>query len=221
MRIVSRVSLVLALAALTATPALSQQQAWQNRWYWGAQGSALRYKTPSTEWSWAYGVGAHWFITKRYGGLYVSFEQNFFEDGTGISVVPNGLSLTGQTEVQWDHSQRWQAILYAVPLSGVFQLYLGGGFAIHNITDADTLNASALGDQALAVAFDEIDRRDSRAFIVFGGGLQLKIGRLAVFGDYQFMPASGEFLITSSQHAFIAGLRYALTSSSSEVTTTR
>jgi hypothetical protein len=220
MRIVSRVSLVVALAAITATPALSQQQSWQNRWYWGAQGSILRYKTPTmTNWSNAYGVGAHWFITKRYGGLYVSFEQNFYDDAT--SVVPNGLSLTGQTEVQWEHSQRWQAILYAVPLSGAFQLYLGGGFAIHNITDADTLNASLLGDQALIVAQDEINRRDSRAFLVFGGGLQLKLGRLAVFGDYQFMPASGEFLITSSQHAFIAGLRFALTSSSSEISTTR
>jgi opacity protein-like surface antigen len=218
MRIVSGVSLAVVLIAAFAAPAQAQDAGWQNRWYWGAQGSMLRYKTPTMNWSNAYAVGASWLITKRQGGLYVAFDQAFFDDPS--TLVRNGLSPTGFTTVTWEHSQRWQALLYAVPMSGAFQLYLGAGFAIHNITDAvpDTTGAT---QQEIVAAIEETERRKSRAFLTLAGGLQLKLGRLAVFGDYHFMPASDNFLITSSQHVFIAGIRFAVTSSQTQVGTAR
>jgi hypothetical protein len=164
-------------------------------------------------------VGGSWFITKRQGGLYLAFDQMFYDSAT--SLVPNGLSPTGTAEVTWEASQRWQAIIYAIPASGTFELYLGGGFAIHNIRGVDTTNAGSPSAQELSVTLQEIQKRSSRAFLVLAGGLQLRVGRLAIFGDYQFMPASNQFLITSSQHVFTAGLRIALASSSTEMTTGR
>jgi hypothetical protein len=220
MRIVSRIALTVVLASIVATPAMAQSAAWQNRWYWGAQGSLMRYKTPTqTNWDNAYGVGGHWFITKRQGGLYLAFDQMFYDSAT--SLVPNGLSPTGTAEVLWETSQRWQAIVYAIPTSGTFELYLGGGFAIHNIRNVDTTNAGTPSAQELSVTLQEVDKRSSRAFLILAGGLQLRVGRLAVFADYQFMPASGDFLITSSQHVFSAGLRFALAAASTEMTTAR
>jgi hypothetical protein len=216
MRIVSGVSLALVLIAVTATSAPAQDRSWQDRWYWGAQGSALRFKTPTMSWSTAWTVGGSWFITKRQGGLYLAFDQAFFDDAS--TLVVNGVSATGLTTVRWEHSQRWQALLYGVPFSGPFQLYLGAGFAIHHVTDAvpDTAGATS---QEISAAVRSIEEAKSRAFIVAAGGIQIKVGRLAIFGDYHFMPASDKFLITSSQHAFIAGIRFALTSSKTEVGT--
>lgn len=220
MRIVSRIALTVVLAAMVATPAMAQAASWQNRWYWDGQVSLMRYKTPTqASWENAYGVGGSWFITKRQGGLYLGFDQMFYDSAT--SLVPNGLSPTGTAEVVWETSQRWSAILYAIPASGTFELYMGGGFVIHNIRGVDTTNAGSASAQELSVTLQEIDRRSSRAFLVLAGGLQLRVGRLAIFGDYQFMPASSDFLITSSMHVFTAGLRFALASSSTEVTTGR
>jgi hypothetical protein len=219
MRIVSGVALAAVIVTLTAAPALGQDVGWQDRWYWGAQGTYMVYQTPSsTNWDNAYGVGGSWFITKRQGGLYLAFDQMFFDDNTQ-SAVANGLSPTGFTTVSFTSSQRWQALVYAVPWSGAFQLYLGLGFEIQNITDADTVSTGAETNQEVQAAFVAIEHARSQAFLALAGGIQLSLGRLAVFGDYHFMPASDNFLITSSMHTFTAGLRFALTSSRTEVTT--
>jgi hypothetical protein len=219
MRIVSGVALAAVCVTLTAVPALGQDLGWQDRWYWGAQGSILRYKTPTqTSWSTAYGVGGSWFITKRQGGLYLAFDQMFYDDGT-TSAVANGLSPTGFTSVQFDRSQRWQALVYAVPWSGAFQVYLGLGFELQNVTNADTVSTGTETTQEIQSALVAIEEARSAAFLALAGGIQLSLGRLAVYGDYHYMPSSDSFLITSSQHTFMAGLRFALTSSRTEVTT--
>jgi hypothetical protein len=121
--------------------------------------------------------------------------------------------------VSFTSSQRWQALVYAVPWSGAFQLYLGLGFEIQNITDADTVSTGSETNQEVQAAFVAIEQARSQAFLALAGGIQLTLGRLAVFGDYHFMPASDNFLITSSMHTFTAGIRFALTSSSTEVST--
>lgn len=219
MRIVSGVALAAVLATLTAAPALGQDTGWQDRWYWGAQGTFFRYKTPTNaHWQTAYGVGGSWFITKRQGGLYLAFDQMLFDEGT-TSAVSNGLAPTGFTTVQFDRSQRWQALVYAVPWSGAFQLYLGVGFELHNVTNADTVSTGSETTQEIQAALVAIEQARSAAFLAMAGGIQLSLGRLAVYGDYHYMPASNSFLITSSQHAFLAGIRFALTSSRTEVTT--
>jgi hypothetical protein len=179
----------------------------------------MLYKTPtSTNWDNAYGIGASWFITKRQGGLYLAFDQMVYDDNTTSAVV-NNLSPTGFSQVAFTRSQRWQALVYAVPWSGAFQLYVGLGFEIQNVTDADTVSTGTETDAEVAAAQVAIEQARSAAFLALAGGIQLRLGRLAVFGDYHFMPASDSFLITSSMHAFMAGIRFALTSSHTEVTT--
>jgi hypothetical protein len=46
-------------------------------------------------------------------------------------------------------------------------------------------------------------------------------GRLALYGDYRYMPASENFLITGVQHVFTGGLRYAFSASTTEIGTAR
>ena len=63
-----------------------------------------------------------------------------------------------------------------------------------------------------------INQTSTKAFPVFSGGLQLRFGSLALFGQYQFMPTGRNYLIDSAQHVFSVGFRYAVTGSREEVT---
>ncbi len=104
----------------------------------------------------------------------------------------------------------------AVPSDGKLQLLLGGGIAIHQITDA---TAQGSTDQAL---LQRVEEAATRAFAFGMAGVQLRFSRKwALFGSYQYMPSSMNFLITSAQHALTGGLRVAIGSSHEEVTTQR
>ncbi len=218
MRKVSAIPLAVALLAVTAATSLAQERTWHDRWYWGAQGGVLLFDTPTQSWDWATVVGGHWFITKRTVGLYIGFDQVIFKDAT-TSAVANGASPTGVTQVSFSNSQRIQAVLYALPSQGQLDLHLGGGFAIHHVTDAEVFNPGAATDQELEIAVRAIDEASSDAFLVLGGGFEWRLGRWSWYADYHYMPSSNEFLINSAQHSFLSGLRYALTSAQTAVGT--
>lgn len=95
-------------------------------------------------------------------------------------------------------------------------MFLGGGFAIHRITDAELVGSPTSLD------LSAVENAATKAFLVLSGGIQGRfLKRWALFGQYQFMPASNDFVIRSQQHAFNVGLRYALTHSEEIVSTQR
>ena len=107
--------------------------------------------------------------------------------------------------------------MYAVPNDNKFQVMLGGGFAISRITDAQLtgLFTSVLDGR-------QLDDAATKAFLVLSGGWQYRAGlRWAIFGQYQYMPGSNDYVIRSAQHSFNLGLRYAVTHSEEVVTTER
>ena len=64
-------------------------------------------------------------------------------------------------------------------------------------------------------------RYDQGLFILSGGVQYRVMQRWAVFGQYQFKPASERFVIRSQKHAFNAGIGYALMHSEETVSTER
>jgi opacity protein-like surface antigen len=214
-------ALVLA-GGLLPSSALAQADSWQHKWYWGAQGGLMEFKTPtSTSWQQAYTAGGSWFITGRRSALYVAYDQVIFNDTTNSAVL-DAASATGFQTLGFTRGRRIQAFLYAVPLDGWIQPYLGGGFAIDQITNAAPQNLTAItSNTELQSVLQTIDQTTTKAFPVFSGGMQLRFGALAVFGQYQFMPTGRNYLIDSAQHVFSVGLRYAVTGSREEVTTAR
>ncbi len=175
---------------LILAPALPAQEAgddaWRNRWIWGGQTGLYFFQTPTQDWEGAFEFGGHWLITRDRVGLHLGFDQIFFASGT-TSVVPNSLSPNGFNVVQFDNAQRIQASLYALPMRGQFQLLLGGGVAIHKISDAEPIDAQTLLE--FENAFSAIATFDTKAFPVISGGAQWSLGRWALFGNYQFMPS--------------------------------
>lgn len=217
MRRLSGISLTVALLALgTAAQASAQQEPWQDRWFWGAQGGIFLFSTPTTDWTEAYTAGGHWYITKRNTALYFAFDELFFPTGTTSAVATGTTTLNA---VNFTRGQRIEALLHVIPGGRTLQFHLGGGFAIQNITDAAIVITGTETAAQLQAAASAVERADSDAFWVFTGGFVFRAGGLALFTDYKYMPSSADFLITSSQHVFTAGLSISITSSRTEVST--
>ncbi|MFQ5704818.1 MAG: hypothetical protein ACE5HT_12455 [Gemmatimonadales bacterium] len=210
---------IVLLLGLATTPASAQGDSWKNKWYWGAQSGAFIYSTPTQSHEAAFDIGGHWLITRDRVALDVAIDQLFFQDNT-TSTVPDASSTNGTRTVSFSNGRRVQLELYAMPMDGPIQVFLGGGFAIHQITDAKAQGTFASQAQQTAVA-RIVDDQDTKAFAVLGGGVQYLIGRWAVFGRYQYIPQAEDFLLTSEQHAITGGIRFALTRSSEDISTKR
>ncbi len=208
MRNRSGIFLVALLLAAQTVPATAQDRSWQKKWYWGVQGGAYLFKAADANQT-GYSAGGHWFITAGRSALYLAFDQLFFDDVINVDIS------TGQS-VSFDSGQRIQATVYAVPTDGKLQVFLGGGFAIHRIT-----NAAPVGTFT-SLDLSDVESASTKAFLILSGGIQGRfLKRWALFGQYQFMPASNDFVIRSQQHSFNVGLRYALTHSEEIVSTQR
>jgi hypothetical protein len=205
-------------ALLAAAPLHAQGTGWQNQWFWGIQGGVSAYKTPTTGSSvqLAISAGGHWLITGRHMGVYLGYDQLFYPNGPSTapgnptSQIDDPTSGTGRRDVQFDQGRYIQGDLLAIPLNGPLQIYVGAGFTIQNITDAVPMGSFATPeDQAYSQSL--VDDAASRAFVNFMGGFQLLLqGRFAVFGNYQFMGGTRNFLISSAQNVFSGGVRIAL-----------
>ena len=207
MRNRSGIFLVALLLAAQTVPATAQDQSWQKKWYWGAQGGTYLFSAGGNQTG--FSAGGHWFITAGRSALYLAFDQLFFDNVTNVPIS------TGQL-VEFTSGQRLQATVYAIPTDGKLQVFLGGGFAIHRITDAAPVAPFTSLD------LSDVESAATKAFLVLSGGIQARfLKRWALFGQYQFMPASNDFVIRSQQHAFNIGLRYALTHSEEIVSTQR
>ena len=207
MRNRSGIFLVAMLLAAQTVPATAQDRSWQKKWYWGAQGGAYLFSANGDQTG--YSAGGHWFITAGRSALYLAYDQLYFNNIVNVPIS------TGQL-VNYSSGQRLQATVYAVPTDGKLQVFLGGGFAIHLITDAVPVPPASV------LAISDVEDAATKAFLILSGGIQARFAnRWALFGQYQFMPASDQFLITSQQHAFTVGLRFAVTNSEEIVSTQR
>lgn len=203
MRTRSQIGLAVALGIVVALPARAQtnDEFWSNTWFWGAQAGTFLYTANGTQ---AGGLfGGHWFITAKKSAFSLSFDQ---------LVLPTSTVQVGTDQVTFSSGQRLQAMVFARPSTGPLQIYLGGGFGIHHITDA----------VSTTLAESRVEELSTKAFAILGGGVQWRIlDRWVAYGQYQYMPGTGDFLITSDQHSIQGGLRYALTRAKEAVSTER
>jgi hypothetical protein len=211
-----------ALALVTlAGSAAAQEDDWQHRWFWGAQAGIMQFKTasiatPTSGWQNAITVGGHWLITSTHSALYAAFDHVIFD--TTFAAVQEGQS--GFRDIQFTSGRRIQALLFVFPSGGLIQPYFGGGFGINQLTDASPVGLFNT-PQEEEIMLRIVDETSTKAFPIFSGGLQLRFGRMALFGQAQYMPLGRNYLISSAQYVGSVGLRYAVTGSREEVTTRR
>ena len=214
MRTSSFVSFAIVLGGFIATPAEAQsnEQFWRNTWFWGAQGGVFLYSAGGSQEVGA-GFGGHWFITQNRTALNLSFDQ--------LILSNSQTNLASGRAVDFNRAQRLSATVYAMPNSGALQVYLGGGFAIQHVTNSLAQGPFATTSEQTSVN-NQVEQLATKAFLILGGGIQWRwLNKLVLFGQYQFQPSTGDFLITSGQHAIQGGLRYALTGSKEVVSSSR
>lgn len=207
------------LALATAAPAAAQIQSWQYQWYWGGKGGLQVYSLPTGGRVNHPEAGGEWVITARRAALYVGYSTTFRQDGDNFSfstvqgtVVP----------VVWDAMQRIQFALVVFPTNGPLQPYAGGGFVIETLSNADVNPTNSLTQPQFLASQRFIQAHGSGAFLLVMGGVQLRLGKAAVFAQAQYSPQGRDFMLPSSASSLEFGLRYAfLGSREDDVTTHR
>jgi hypothetical protein len=225
MKPLSRLALSALVVALVARPAAAQQSNDRNhRWYWGAQAGGMLYQTNAQGYYFDPVIGAHWLITGKRSALYIGGEQAFFLTESRATVADRN-SATGLRDATFSQVRRLFAGVLAFPLQKRIEPFVGGGFAIMTVQDptvdcsGTTPNSQCANANDQAVAQAAIDDAGSKGFAWILGGVQINVGKLAVYGQYILTSAAQGFLISGSTHSIQGGIRYSLGTSKEDVNT--
>lgn len=194
------------LAMLPAVAAAQEAHPFTDAWYWGAKGGAMTVRT-SAESQIAPTVGAEWMITRSRAGLYLSFEQGYF-DARGT--VVDASSSTGTREVALKNFRRASFALLGYPgMVGPARPYAGLGLALNLVQRARPVNTTFPSPEDAAAVMARVEDRRSRGSVVFMGGVQTELRNVAIFAQATAMPAGSHFLLNGDDNIYLfeAGLR--------------
>jgi hypothetical protein len=198
---------VLGLAMVTA-PLAAQQWDDSFKWYIGAQGGVLGFETPTQTRSWVPTGGGHIFVMARRTGLIVSVDQGFGDnESTGYSDVN---VTSGVRPVTFANLRRYSATLTGYPVRGSAEPYFGVGFGLLQVVNPQPQGVFS-SPQQFTLAQRLATQKSTDGFISFLAGVQARVSRWQVFGQYQITssPSDGN-LLRGPSHGFSAGLRLSL-----------
>jgi len=189
---------------------------WQHKWYWGGQAGLLVFRTNYDSYSFEPTFGGHWLITGKRTALYASYEQSLFISPRHVTFVQadGGVS---PGNVQFNNLRRIMVGVLAFPAQLRVEPFAGGGFAIVEALNVET-SCSGCTPSVAAQLQDDADNAATKAFFWWMGGIDIKQGRLALFGHYILTSSAASFLIQGTTHTFQGGVRYSLGSSKEGIT---
>ena len=189
---------------------------WQHKWYWGGEAGILVFRTNFDSYSFEPTFGGHWLITGKRTALYASFEQSFFISPRHVTIIePDGTVNPGN--VQFNNLRRLMVGALAFPAQLRVEPFAGGGFAIMEALNVQ-VSCSSCTSAGFAQLQDEADAAATKAFFWWMGGIDIKQGRLALYGHYILTSAAANFLIQGTTHTFQGGVRYSFGSAKEGVT---
>jgi hypothetical protein len=148
--------------------------------------------------------------------LYAAFEQSLFISPRHVTFVePSGAVNPGN--VQFNNLRRIMVGVLAFPAQLRVEPFAGGGFAIMEALNVQVSCGSCTGSQ-LGTLQDQADRAATKAFFWWMGGVDIKQGRLALYGHYILTSAAANFLIQGTTHTFQGGVRYSFGTAKEGVT---
>jgi hypothetical protein len=210
------IAAILALAAAAPLPA--QIQEWQNQWFWGAKGGIIRYSLPTLGTVNHPQAGGDWLITARRAALYAGYSTSFTQDVDSIAIPTlGGTRILGS----FDAMQRIQIALLVIPWGGNIQPYVGGGFEIVSLSNPSVNCTVPFTSAQCTTAQNYLDQHSSGGFALVMGGVQIRFGKLALYGQAQVSPQGRDFILPNSSISLEVGLRYAFLGSREEDVTTR
>lgn len=193
MRMVTRSIPAAALALCLGTAQLSAQQPGNGnfQWYFGGQGGAMFFKTPTQNRSAMPTFGGHALIVAKRTGLLLSFDE-----GVGSNETSSYTDANGVQNVTFNDIRRYSAVLMAFPIRSAAQPYLGVGYGLIHVVNPTPTSAAAFQSDAVEVG--------SSGFGTFVGGLQFQVGRLMAFGQYQITTSPTTHAVTDESNTVVA-----------------
>ena len=190
---------------------------WQHKWYWGGQGGLMIFRTNFDSYSFEPTFGGHWLITGKRTALYASYEQSFFISPRHVTFVsPNHPVEPGN--VQFNNLRRIMVGVLAFPAQLRVEPFAGGGFAIMEALNVEATTCTGCSGAEFASLQDAADNAATKAFFWWMGGIDIKQGRLALFGHYILTSSAATFLIQGTTHTFQGGVRYSFGSAKEGIT---
>jgi hypothetical protein len=218
-----RDSIIAAGGTLPAEPTKPSRQifvsrgvAWPHQWFWGGQAGILIFKTDSDGVSAEPTFGGHWLISGKRTAVYVGYEQSFFLSDRHATVVePDGTVQKGN--VAFNQLRRIMMGVLAFPVQKALQPFAGGGFAIMEVLNpVATCTGCTAAD--LQLTQNAAEAAGTKAFFWLMSGIDVRQGRLALYGHYILTSSARSFLLTGVTHTFQGGLRYSFGTSREDVT---
>lgn len=190
---------------------------WAHKWYWGGQGGMFIFRTNFDSYAFEPVFGGHWLITGKRTAMYVAYEQSFFLSERRSTIVePGGTVNPGN--VSFKDARRIMVGLLAFPAQLRVEPFFGGGFALVQLLNPTASCSSCTNVSQLASMQDEAENQASKAFFWWMGGVDIKQGRMALYGHYILTSSAARFLIQGTTHTFQGGIRYSLGSSKEGIT---
>jgi hypothetical protein len=189
---------------------------WARQWFWGAQGGVMIFKTAYDGISAEPTLGGHWLITAKKTAMYVAYEQSFFiTDRHATIVEPNGTIEPGN--IAFKGLRRIMMGVLAFPVQKAMQPYGGVGFAIVEILNPRaTCTGCSLNDAVSTQIVAE--NYGTKGVFWWMGGLDIRQGRLSLYGHYILTSSPRSFLISGVTHTVQGGIRYSLGNSREGIT---
>ena len=185
---------------------------WQYKWYWGAQAGVIALRTNVDPYSFEPTFGGHWLITKKKTAMYAAFEQSFFLSPRHVTIIePDGTVNPGN--VTFENLRRLMVGVLAFPAQLRVEPFGGIGFALMEALNVQTTCASCTSNAQVAQLENEAASAGTKAFFWWMGGVDIKQGRLAIYGHYIVTSSAANFLVQGTTHTFQGGIRYSFGSS--------
>ena len=145
MRMVTRSIPAAALALCLGTAHLSAQQPGNGnfQWYFGGQGGAMFFKTPTQSRSAIPTFGGQTLIVAKRTGLLLSFDE-----GVGSNETSSYTDANGVQNVTFNDIRKYSAILMAFPIRAAAQPYLGLGYGLIHVVNPTPTSAAAFQEDA-------------------------------------------------------------------------
>jgi hypothetical protein len=210
--------LAIGIATLALVPQVGSAQLgrrFENAWFWGAKGGLLVYSTAAVTNAAAPIFGAEWVITRRYGGLYVSFDHGLMTEQAqymNADMLPD----TSIADMELKDIRRYNMAAMIFPDIGRWvRPYVALGASLTQVASATNRAAYSSIDEEMSTEglIAEYKATLSPLSIV---GVQLRLPLASVFAQATAMQTPQRFFLRGSNsftYSVEAGLRYNIGSS--------
>lgn len=197
MRLLRVLAVATGFAVLLAHSSAAQDaRQFKDAWFWGVKGGGLLYSSASTTSGGAPLVGAEWLITRKNGGLYLSFDQAFLTTTGGFTDRdPDSIFVRNVT---LKNLRRFTMAGMVFPgQTRNLHPYAGAGLAFNQIGGAALLSGTTNSSRYL-IAQDSIQAKKVAFSPIFLAGIQARFKPMSLFVQGTASPIQKAFFLSNS-----------------------